>query len=327
MIAHTDGYATSFPKEDTDTRQDWINPEMVRRCANPDLIVLRGWHYYDLDTFRPWSTCVLMVRPGRTLAPDVLDLQYARYATEGIRALNAIPVVADDVAYQVSVPGPAEMAGFTWGLGVFRHYPVEVAAAVREVQRVLAVAGDRRVVFQLEIPLLTYLVARAPARLRDRVADRAARGLCEFVAQCPEGAEFIIHECDGRPRGKPLITRRDTGPLVVLTNAIIQRWPVGRVLDAVHLPLGDVTHPAPTGPGYYAALRDLTVPASVHVSAGIANLIADLDTQVTALQEADRSAGRLLGVSQPCGGGGQDTATAELMMGRLVDLAHVERGV
>jgi hypothetical protein len=129
-----------------------------------------------------------------------------------------------------------------------------------------------------------------------------------------------VHLCVGDSNGQPLITLPNMDALVELSNAIWRHWPCGYRLDAVHLPAGDGTHPAPADPRYFAALRRIELPTSVHLSLGLAHLGADLDTQRITLTEAEVLAQRVLGVSTPCGLG-RRPAQASALLARMADLA------
>lgn len=331
MLDYTGEAMRSCPEEATEGRQDWIIPQLIRRCHIPEIKCYKRVHYYDRARFRLWNTCVCRPRDGsgQSLTPDVLELPWATYARASLPLVvgHAMDREMPWVKYQAGIPSPLNMAAFTWGPWAMKYYHAEVAAAVREVQRITTLALGK-VVFQIECPVETCLVHWAPAAKREQVADWCARLLCEFVARCPVGSEFIIHECAGAPRGFPVVRLRDTDVVTTLANAITRHWPEGRVLDAVHMPFGDVATPAPVDEGYYQALGGLTVPEGTDVIAGLANTRDDYDRQRAALWQAEVAAGRSLGVAQPCGAGrdtSEDPATAKgnavLMMRRLVGLA------
>lgn len=182
---------------------------------------------------------------------------------------------------QVGIPGPFDIALLCWAHPL-RHYQAEVDAALREVDAI-DVLTDQTAVYQLELPLETVITARVPPLLRPGIARRLAARAADFVAHAPSGSTWIVHLCVGDPHGAPFSTLTDARPLVELANALATQWPGGRTLEAMHLPLGDGKHPAPVDAAYYAPLADLTLPETVHVSAGLAHAGAHLDDQLMAV--------------------------------------------
>lgn len=308
--------------ESTDGREDYIIPALTARTRHPNIVTLKGLHYYDRDTFHLWNTCVCVRRPGRALTDDAMCLPYARHAAEWFPVWER--VVADlglpDIKFQVDVASPVTMGGFTWGPGLLHHYDDELGAAVRQIESILTNTRGR-VVFQISAPVETVLTAWTPARAREAEAWAMAGRIVGLAAASPPGTEFIIHLCMGRPRGKPVTTLDDTDPLTVLMNSIWSQWPDRQTLNGIHFPLGDVTHPAPTDPGYYASMRGLILPPWVDLIAGIANLaVVDDEVQRAALWEAEHAAGRELAVSTPCGLGPDPRVVPPTLL-RLRDLS------
>jgi hypothetical protein len=321
VLRGSDDITSMSDTESTDGRADWIIPILQARTQHANIIALKGLHYYDRDTFHLWNTCVCMRRPRRDLTDSAMALPYARHAEAWFPTFERVTdaLGLGDVRYQVDVAAPFTMAAFTWGPGVFAHYDDEVAAAVKQIEQVLRITGGR-VVFQISAPVETVLTAWAPTAVREMQAEVMADRIVGLAAASPAGTEFIVHECVGRPRGKPVTVLKDLGPVADLTTAIVRRWPAGRVLNAIHLPIGDVTHPAPVDPDYYAPLRWLNVPARVVLIAGLANLHVQDSQQRAALRIAELATGRELGVSTPCGLGG-DEGLLVPMIRRTRDLA------
>lgn len=307
--------------ESTDGRADWIIPILGVREAHENVIALKKLHYYDRDTFHLWNTCVCVRRPGRALTDEAMALPYAAHAEQWFPTFERVTAELglDDVLFQVDVAAAFSMGAFTWGPGVFAHYEDEVAAAVRQIERVLRITGGR-VVFQLSAPVETVLTAWAPGPVRAKQAAVMADRIVGVAAASPAGTLFIVHLCVGRPRGNPVTVLEDLSAVECLTTAIAKRWPAGRGLNAIHLPMGDVTHPAPLDPAYYAPLRSVDVPAEVDLIAGLANLTDAHAPQRAVLRVAELAAGRPLGVSTPCGLGGDPTVVVP-MIHRTRDLA------
>jgi hypothetical protein len=312
---------TMSDTESTDGRADYIIPTLTARTQHPNIVALKGLHYYDRDTFHLWNTCVCIRRPGRLLTDDAMSLPYARHAAEWFPVWER--VVADlglpDIEYQVDVAAPFTMSAFTWGPGALHHYDDEVGAAVRQIEQVLTITR-KRVVFQISAPVETVLTAWTPDRGQELQAWAMAKRIVALAAAAPAGTKFIIHLCVGRPRGKPVTTLADTAAVTALINAIWAQWPAGQTLNGIHFPVGDVTNPAPTDPAYYYALRGLILPRWVDLIAGIANLAADDDAQRVALREAEQAASRELAVSTPCGLG-PDSTVVTPTLARLRDLS------
>lgn len=306
--------------ESTDGRSEWIPPILEARQAHRNILALKRLHYYDRDTFHLWDTCVCVRRPGRVLTDEAMALTYADHAERWFPTFErvATELGLDDVLFQVDVASAFSMGAFTWGPGVFAHYDDEVAAAVRQIERVLRITGGQ-VVFQLSAPVETVLTAWAPGPVRAMQAAVMADRIVGVAAASPVGTEFIVHECVGRPRGNPMTVLRDLSPVADLTTAIVRRWPAGRGLNAIHMPMGDVTHPAPVDPDYYTPLRSLDVPTGVGLIAGLANLTSPLASQRVALRVAELATGRTLGVSTPCGLGGDGS--------RVVPMIHRTRAL
>ena len=296
--ARTGKYLATLPDGETGDRADWVTTQLPLRGTHPGLITVRRsrMHRSPLNPFI--HTPLYLVRPGQTLSADWLDLGYAA-------AARSAPILADlatrhtlaGVRLQVGIPGPLDMAVFSW-VNPLRQYQIEADAALREVEAIEAFTG-RTAVHQVEIPVETYLVAKAPRRARGKIAARLARRVTEFIARVPAGSTWIVHLGVGDPHAMPLVTLRDTAALVELGNALGSQWPAGRTFDALHLPLGDGTHPAPLRAGYYAPLADLALPPTVHVSAGLAHADADLEDQLPTLAAAEKAAGHQLGGVEP----------------------------
>lgn len=317
----TGRYLRTAPAEGWD-RADWIVPILRRRDRHPDLRVLKACNYAK-DPMTLWSGSSIHW-PRRALHHDALCLRYADYARAAWPTFLDLTMGYPNMRLQVSVPGPGDLAAMSWGPWALRRYHAEVDGALTEIAQIHEITGGR-VTYQVEMPVPTYLIHKAPTRLRDKVADRLGRATAEFIGASPAGSTWILHPCMADPHGKPLSVPPDAGVVVAQVNGIYAHWPRTHDLDAVHLPLGDGLHPAPHRPSYYAPLRDLDLPGDVHVSAGLAHVAASMDDQHAALAAAEAAAERgLLGVSTPCGLGRRPDAV-EATMTRLVTLAEAKR--
>ncbi len=83
-----------------------------------------------------------------------------------------------------------------------------------------------------------------------------AHGVAQQVAGLPEGANVVIHTCNGdwehRAYSKP-----STELLVALGRSIVRQWPTGRTLSGLHIPLGSGDNPPPVKAAHYKALGKL----------------------------------------------------------------------
>lgn len=309
-------YLSTIPDGEPGDRADWVTRYVEDLGNQPGVKTLKR-SAFDKVPMRPWHGAIY----SGQITEDTLALPYARHAAA------AVPVLRDLIhasgyfhRLQVDIPGPLDLGLFCHGPLIYRYYETHVAAAARQTDAIEALTGTRPV-YQLSIPLETYAVAMAPSALRPTVATALAARLSAFIQHTQPGTEWIVHLCVGDPHGKPLVTLKDTAPLVELANAIWREWPAGYRLNALHLPLGDGTHPAPADPAYYDSLRRLVLPIEVHISAGLAHLGSELADQQTALDEAERAAGRVLGVSTPCGLGRRPWM-AEGLLRRAAELAE-----
>lgn len=307
--------------EETD-RPNWVIEMVEARADHPDLLTLRRSRMSQPIPLRPLlHPPRYAARPGRRITAEALGLPYASSAVVAGPLLDQIATDhgVPHLRLQVGIPGPLDVAAFSWARPL-HYYPVEVDAALREI-RVIHGITNGHAIYQLEIPLETVAVAKAPRRHRARVARSMAKRLTEFVAQMPEGAEVMIHLCVGNKNDLPLVVLEDVAPLVELSNSIYAQWPGGRVLSGLHLPCGSQVDPAPYRLGYYAALADLFVPETVHVSMGFVRPEADLEHHRWALDNAEQMANRgPLGISTPCGWG-RHPSLAEITTELLVALA------
>jgi hypothetical protein len=201
---------------------------------------------------------------------------------------------------QIGVPGYLDMALFIFGpLGVLRHARTFLAAIAEQITEIQREAG-KRVVFQLEVPAAPIAVVSAPPPLRPLLAEFMAHLITRPVAG-PQGTRFGVHLCLGDLGHHALTQLRDASPLVILANAIAHRWPEGRPLDYVHLPMSGGDVPPTAEPGFYAPLRGLRLPESVEVIVGIAHEEQDRKTQLAVRELVETALGRPAGIATSCG--------------------------
>lgn len=312
-------FLTTLPDGEPDLRANWIIPVVEQLQHRPEVRTLIRPRFHK-NPLRAWHGAVYTARRGYDITPDTLGLPFAQYAAEALPVLRDLAHASGySLRLQADIPGPFDLFMFSFGPLRAKYYDVEVLAAVQQVELIEAMAPGK-VVYQLSIPVETYLVAMAPRRARSKVAGRLAGKIIDFIRCTPEGTEWIIHLCVGDPHGKPLITLKDAQPLVELTNPLVAGWPDGYILNAVHWPLGDGTHPFSLDPKYLIPVHDLQLPDTVHLSAGLAHLGGSWHTQALALSALDHLTGREVGVSTPCGFGRRSDMAGGLLT-RLADLA------
>jgi hypothetical protein len=265
----------------------------------------------------------LIAKPGHTITKDDIPLPYATEARIALPIFQQVTHTYDlpTMRPQCCVAGPFDVGGFRW-LNPLKHYPAERDAALREIRAIRELHEESRTipVIHLELPAETYAVARLKGRARVKAADWLFRQVCEFIAMAPAGTVWIIHLCYGNKNGEALISPRDCSPLVVSTDALVRYWPEGQVLDAVHWPIGDSKTPPPARESFWFPGDDMALPASVHLSAGLARVGRPLSYLKGSLRIAEDTLGRRLGVSTSCGNG-RDVAALGDTMNLLAALA------
>jgi hypothetical protein len=292
---------------------EWAGDIVPRRASKPELLVIKPMNYTTVP-MKPYHAGIAIARPGFEITAETLKLDYAA------KALDALPIF-DELAtagqrLQIGIPGPFDLAAFTFGPFISRHYEAECAAAIVEIEKLCELAGNR-ITFQLELPLETYLVARTPRRLQHKVAGRIARAIRNFILACPIDSSWIIHWCYGDPHGRPLITPKSVNPLVTLTNELVAHWPRNRVLDAIHFPFASGTHAASNDANYYWPLKSMWLPETVTPIAGIVTEYGSIEDSTRIL----KILGPRWGVSTPCGLGRRPNAVVPILE-KLATLAQ-----
>ena len=297
LMASTVGpYLTTMPDGET-TRPNWIIELIERRDRRPDLRVLRRSRMSEPRPLRPVRDSPRYTpRKGQRVTTETLGLPYLidamRSWPEFLRTLTDHNL--EDAWFQVGIPSPVIVAACSWA-NPMRFYPIEAVAAAEQVARIHQIT-EGRAVFQLEIPLETVAVCRAPRRLRSRVARHWAKVLAGFVSACPEGSVWIVHLCRGNKHDTPLVSPTDVAGETEMANELHSHWPtLSHPLTAVHFPFGDRLRPAPNTAEYYAPLKDLVLPDRVHTSAGVVRPEATLRQHREAMECVESASGRQWG--------------------------------
>jgi hypothetical protein len=322
-----------LPSGETSRRGLYVAPMVDGLATHPALEHVTTGDWSSL-TARP----TYRLRRGRSLRDAPLD-DHLGYLTETRAALAVFKRLRAeydrmDLRLQVSLPSPLSFSFVAFNQRVLQYYtragdptarrwpyyrPV-VEATSREAARIHELAGDD-VVFQLEIPAETLLAAKMPAGLRRIPIALAATSVSHLVATIPPGSRVGVHLCFGSLHNEPGARPRSTAPTVDLANAIVQRWPAGRELAFVHIPMADGPHP-PLHGAYYGHLRRLTLPRQTRLIAGIAHECQPLDEQRRVLALVESAVGHQVDVASACGLGPRaDKHIARQAIVRAIDLA------
>lgn len=301
----------TVPDGETGDRQDWIQGliESFRQHSKLEPARPGDWSDYDkTPTFR--------VRRGEKLTSRDLDLGYLRHFEASWPAFAARRT--DGQRFQVGVPGDLDLSFFTFGNPVraLRHRAAFRNATLRDVRAIHARAGDD-VVYQLEVPFELIGLTFMPAVAGRVAAAFFARVIADLVRRAPEGSRWGIHLCLGDMNHRSMGRLKDVGPIVWQANAIIDRWPAGRVLDFIHAPLAAGIEPPPLEPEFYAPLRDLRLPEETRFIAGFVHEERTFTEQQKLLGELDALLGRPVDVACSCGLGRRSREDAV----RTIDLA------
>lgn len=305
----------SLPDGKTGERRNWIASIVESLADHPDLERVRSAPAPGGAVPR-----TVRVRRGHRLYGAALDLGHVAAARESAPVFAELAAGREDLVFQQGVPGDLDMAFVAMGPAravVNRRAFTE--ATLAEIVRAREVLGHSAL-FQVEVPIELVLLARAPARSRPLVASLLARQVLRLVAAAPAGTRFAVHLCVGDPGHKALVQPVDTGPLVLLTNALLARWPAGRHLDLVHAPFAAGDRPTPTDPAFLEPLRHLELPEQVAFAAGFAHEDQGLAEQVVIRDRTEELLGREVAVSAACGLGRRTDEAGLAVLRRTAEL-------
>jgi hypothetical protein len=293
---------------ETGARLLWFVPVVRALKRSPKIRAVKEgeWSGYD-DTDR------LAVRRGAKLLPEDIPLGFLEYF-EKERAL--LPS-STDRPLQVGVPGHLDMALFVFGpAGALRYARCFRDAVARQIAAIHEQAGAGAV-FQLEVPAALIAVASAPPPLRSAMAGLMARLITRQVALAPEGSRFGVHLCLGDMGHRALRQLKDADPLVKLASALVRRWPAGRELDFVHLPMSGGERPPSTDPAFYTPLRRLVLGPRTALIAGIAHEEQGLEAQLAVRDLVEDAVGGKVDIATSCGLGRRTEGQALLAVERM----------
>jgi len=290
---------------ETGPRLLWIAALIDELARLPQIQTVHSgkWTGYD-DAVR------LAVRRGARLSAEDIPLRLAEHALEELAVLreNGSPATSE-LPLQIGVPCYLDLALFIFGpLGVIRHRRMFLDAIAGQLADIHAQAGDR-VVYQLETPVALVAVTGTPPPLRAAMARLIAGLVLRQVARAPRGSRFGVHLCLGDLGHRALRQLNTADPVVRLANAIARRWPTGRRLEYLHLPMSGGDLPPTTDAAFYAPLRGLRVGADV--VAGIAHEGQDRTAQLAVRTLVERATGTTVDIATSCGLGRRTPEQAE----------------
>jgi hypothetical protein len=285
---------------ETGDRKLWVTPSMDALRANPDIETIHDGGWTDYDDLAQWR-----VRDGVKMSADNVRLPYARAFDASFTPFKVLRerFGRSDLRFQVGIPLPADIALYAFGEGIFGDpEPVDAftEATLREMREIAAIGGDD-VVFQLETCLALVAVAQAEDAEQPAVAEQMSEYIIALAAGMPEGTRFGIHICLGDFHHKAITTMRDVRPVVLVANAVVERWPAGRILEYVHAPFAAANEPPVEADAFYAPLADLTLPDDTRFIAGFIHESLELDDHRELLARIEGLLGRQVDIAAACG--------------------------
>jgi hypothetical protein len=306
---------TSMPDGETGERGRWLAHIAESLRTHPDLEVRRDGHWTSYDDVLDFR-----VRRGHRLRGRDLDLQHVEPYRAGRLVLDVLrdeAVAPADSTFQVGLPGDLDLAAFLLGWrGALVRRRAFADALLDEIREIYAADGSE-VVFQLEVPLELVLVATAPPPLRTALSRRLAAGIATLARRAPVGVRFGLHLCLGDLQHRALAHPADAGPTVTLANAIAARWPMGRPLDYIHVPLAAGEEPPSLEPRAYWPLGRLRLPVGTRLVAGFLHERRSVEDHRSILAAVESAVGHEVDVAASCGLGrrGHDAAVAAVERG------------
>lgn len=324
---HLDGL---MPTGETNRSLMYTGPIIVGLAKHPALLIV---------TQGDWSTMAkrhtYALRPGHSLREATLD-PFLGYSNETEAAWPAFQQLLPEhphLRLQVGIPAPLTLSFMAFdrriaqyyrfkgppGDRVLPYYRPVAEATVREVARIRALAGEK-VVFQLELTLETLLPVTLPPGLWRLATHLIVGAISGVVAAMPSGIRMGLHLCYGSMHDQPGAVPESTARVVALANALARRWPAGRDLVFVHMPMGAGPHP-PLHEAYYAPLATLKLPPQTRLIAGLVHEEQPLDEQRRALGLVEDAVGHRVDVACACGLGRRpDKSAALAAIRRAVEL-------
>ena len=243
-----------LPDGETGERRNWVISMIESFRKHPDLRLAKegGWSDYD-------RLPRLAVRPGPPVLRRVARPRPPRPCSRRCPSLRRSDGGGRPgrPAFQDGIPGDIDLAMFTFG-------PAGRAAPRAPVHRGACPRCTRSTASRARRAVPDRGPGRAGAAdagpRRGPAGAGGGAGPADHRAgrrRAPAGARFGVHLCLGDMNHRPLGRAADAAPLVALANAVAGRWPAGRPLHFVHLPLAAADDPPSLDPAYYAPLAGL----------------------------------------------------------------------
>ena len=306
-----------LPDGETGARRTWVISMIEALRVHPDFMVVKDGDWSDYD-----KTPRFALRPGHRLYGAALDLGIAGAARAAMSEFDTLraemaPRSPAGPRFLVGIPGDLDLALFTFGpSGPVRHVRPFTEALAATMYQISRMFGDD-VLFQIEVPAESVLVARTPSALRPALAALLARRISALAQGAPEGSRFGLHLCLGDMNHRALGRLPDASPLVLLANAVAARWPDGRPLHYVHAPLAAADKPPPVREAFYRPLGGLKLGPDIRFIAGFAHEDQDAAAQFRIRQMIEDAVGHPVGVSTSCGLGRREPDAAMAAMDRI----------
>lgn len=310
LVTDTVGDVTTawLPDGETGERQNWIGRLVENLKDHPDLELTRDGDWSDYD-----QTPAFKVKKGHHF--DYVSLDYFEHFEESWPRFQKVRTDLDreGLSFQVGIPGPIDVAfaafGFSPVSGLRNIRPFE-DATVLEVSKIHAVGGAE-VVYQLEIPIEIEIANRMPKPVRKAGVGQLAGRLLRVVRKSPHDTRWGFHLCVGDMNNTAFSRLDDATTLTLLANAIVDRFPKGRKLEFVHLPLAHGSEPPTLDEEFYGPLDQLRVPNDVRLIAGFAHEGQSLEDQIKLRDMVEAKVGRPVDIAASCGLGRRDLEAAE----------------
>ena len=306
-------YLRWLPDGETGPRSRWIVNVIENLRTHPSFRLTKEGNWTDY-TDRP----EFKLRREVPLDPATLDLGTHTAYRESRPAFDAIREATDrpDLRFQIGLPSAFDLALFAFGpKGALRHRRPFRDALAGQVAAIAAEASDD-VVFQIEIPAELVFAVKTPGPLRPLVIAAMSRFAVEVAAAAPAKTTWGIHLCLGDLGHKALAGMSSCAPLTALANAIARRWPAGRTLAYMHLPMCEGDHPAPIDPRFYAPLARLRVPAGCRIAAGFVHESAPKHDLLATLALIETALGARVDIAASCGLGRRSPQDAAAILER-----------
>jgi hypothetical protein len=249
-----------------------------------------------------------------------LNFRYDTYFEQHyptFKRLRAERGLEGKVKYQVGVP-----TGLGIGFGMMNPLTaIRYAGALNtriayEVNRILKMAGDD-VIIQVEIPAELAMAYRLPPFLMG-LSLRTVFDLVKKMDAAPLG----YHLCLGDLNNKALTQAPSLDRMVEFSNRLVAGTPSKHKLLYMHYPLAEAAVPPPLEAAYYAALKDIRLPAGVEFIAGFVHEKRTEAEHQQILRELETVLKQPVGVACSCGLGRRPSDVAEklmTMMGTVAD--------